>query len=405
MNRQLTIVFAAFEAVLVAAIGIAIPLLPLTLLWGLQYGLVIDWAVFWRAAVDIWLLGHGVDVTLTLDPATATALGFPGAGVPVTLTIAALGFALLTVLLGIRAGRRVAETRYRFMGLIVSLTTFGLVSFGVTYSALHEFARPSIVQGTLLPTAMFAVGVVIGVRNTRSAEARAVTPVRDWLGERSITARTVLATSLRGGAAAASGILLLAAIVTAGAIALSYAHIITLYESLHTEVLGGIAVTLGEIAFLPNLVIWAASWLVGPGFALGTGSTVSPLATQLGPVPAIPVLGALPQGQLALGFVGLVVPIAVAFLVGAILGPGARRELERRELVLVALGIGLVGGVILGLLAWVSGGAAGPGRLVDVGPNPWAVGGWAAVELFVASLIGLLASIRRPAAEARGPRR
>ena len=404
MNRQLTILFAAFEAVLVAAIGIAIPLLPLTLLWGLQYGLAIDWAVFWRAAGDIWLLGHGVDVTLTLDPAMATALGFPGAGVPITLTIAALGFALLTVLLGIRAGRRVAETRYRLMGLLVSLATFGLVSFGVTYSALHEFARPSIVQGTLLPTAMFAIGVVIGVRNTRSAAARSVTPVRDWLGDRSITTRTVLATGLRGGAAAASGILLLAAVVTAGAIALSYARIITLYESLHTEVLGGIAVTLGEIAFLPNLVIWAASWLVGPGFALGTGSAVSPLATQLGPIPAIPVLGALPQGQLALGFVGLVVPVAVAFLVGAILGPGARRELERRELVLVALGIGLVGGVILGLLAWVSGGAAGPGRLVDVGPNPWAVAGWAVVELFVASLVGLLASIRR-SPDASKPRR
>ena len=114
--------------------------------------------------------------------------------------------------------------------------------------------------------------------------------------------------------------------------------------------------------------------------------------------------GRLPQGQLALGFVGLVVPVAVAFLVGAILGPGARRELERRELVLVALGIGLVGGVILGLLAWVSGGAAGPGRLVDVGPNPWAVAGWAVVELFVASLVGLLASIRR-SPDASKPRR
>ena len=405
MNRQLTLLFAAFEAVLVAAIGIAVPLLPLTLLWGLQYGLAIDWTVFWRAAVDIWLLGHGVDVTMTLDPATALALGLPGAGDPVTITIAALGFALVTVLLGIRAGRRVAETRYRLLGLIVSLSAFGLVSFGVAFSALNSFARPSLVQGALLPTLVFATGALIGMRSARAPRPGAATPVRDWLGDRSVVTRAVLTTALRGGVAAASGVLLLAALVTAGAIAVSYARIITLYESLHTELLGGIAVTLGQLALLPNVVVWTASWLVGPGFALGTGSAVSPLATTLGPVPGVPLLGALPQGQLAVGFVGLLVPVVVGFLVGAILGPGARRELEPRELALVALGIGLVGGVILGLLAWFSGGAAGPGRLVDVGPNPWAVGGWGALELALSSLIGLFASLRRPSAEGRRPQR
>lgn len=401
MNRTLTLFFAAFEAVLVAAIGIAIPLLPLTLLWGLQYGLALDWAVFWRAAVDTWLIGHGVDITIALDPVTAAQLGFPTAAAPFELTIAALGFALVTALLGIRAGRRVAEVRYRLLGLIVSLATFGLVSFGLAFSALDAFARPSLVQGALLPTAVFAVGVLIGFRSTRALRGDAPAPVRDWLGDRTITTRTVLTTALRGGIAAAAGVLLLASVVTAGAIAFAYARIISLYEALHTEVLGGIALTLGELAFLPNVVVWTASWLVGPGFALGTGSAVSPLATQVGPIPGIPLLGALPQGQLALGFVGLVVPVAVAFLVGAVLGPRARRDLERRELVLVAVGIGVVGGIILGLLAWLSGGSAGPGRLVDVGPNPWWVGIWAAVELSAASLIGLLSSLRGLASRTR----
>ena len=403
MNRQLTALFAAFEAILVVAIGVAIPLVPLTLLWGIQFGLAIDWAVFWRVSVDTWLLGHGVDITMTLDPATAAQLGLPAAGAPFTLTIALLGFALLTVLLGVRAGRRVAETRHRILGELVSLGTFALASFAVTFTALHPDARPSLVQGTLLPTLVFAVGMAIGVRRTRNLQddrGRSISSsIRNWINDWPAPVRDVVMTALRGGAAAAAAVFTLAAALTAAAILISYARIITLYEGLHTEVLGGVTITLAQLALLPNLVIYTASWLVGPGFALGTGSAVSPLATQLGPIPAIPVLGALPADALAFGFVGLLVPVVAGFLVGAILGPGARRKLGRRELVLVAIGIGIVGGIILGLLAWASTGAAGPGRLHDVGPDAIAVGGWAALELGLGAMAGLFASLKRSPAK------
>lgn len=400
MNRQLTALFAAFEALLVIAIGIGIPLVPLTLLWGVQYGFAVDWAAFWRASVDLWLVGHGVDITMVLDPATAASLGIPDAGAPVTLTIAALGFALLTVVLGVRAGRRVAETRFRGLGELASLGTFGLASFAVTFTTRHPDASPSLWQGTVLPTAVFAIGLAIGVRRAQARPDAAPgsfrDPTRNWRPD----ARAAVVTALRGGAAAAAGIIALASLATAALIVGSYARVISLYESLHTELLGGITVTLGQIAFLPNIVIWAASWLVGPGFALGTGSSVSPLGTQLGPVPAIPILGALPPGHLAFGFVGLLVPVVVGFLVGAVLGPPLKREAGGGLLVLAGLGVGLVGGVILGLLAWCSAGAAGPGRLADVGPNPWAVGVAAAIELGVAASIGLLSTVRR----ARAPR-
>ena len=400
MNRQLTALFAAFEALLVIAIGIGIPLVPLTLLWGVQYGFAVDWTAFWRASVDLWLVGHGVDITMVLDPATAASLGIPDAGAPVTLTIAALGFALLTVVLGVRAGRRVAETRFRGLGELASLGTFGLASFAVTFTTRHPDASPSLWQGTVLPTAVFAIGLAIGVRRAQAGPDAAPgsfrDPTRNWRPD----ARAAVVTALRGGAAAAAGIIALASLATAALIVGSYARVISLYESLHTELLGGITVTLGQIAFLPNIVIWAASWLVGPGFALGTGSSVSPLGTQLGPVPAIPILGALPPGHLAFGFVGLLVPVVVGFLVGAVLGPPLKREVGGGLLVLAGLGVGLVGGVILGLLAWCSAGVAGPGRLADVGPNPWAVGVAAAIELGVAASIGLLSTVRR----ARAPR-
>ena len=64
MTRRLTLLFSAFEALLVVAIGVAIPLVPLTILWAAQFGFAPDWSIFWRGAADIWLIGHGVDVDL-----------------------------------------------------------------------------------------------------------------------------------------------------------------------------------------------------------------------------------------------------------------------------------------------------------------------------------------------------
>lgn len=389
MNRQLTVLFAAAEALLVVAIGVAIPLLPLTLLWGIQYGLSIDWATFWRGAVDLWLLGHGVDVTVTLDPTVAAGLGLAGSEAPIKLTIAALGFSMLTILLGVRAGRRVAETPYRLLGELVSLVVFAGAALLVTSTALHPLARPSLVQGTLLPTLVFALGLAIGVRRTRIERDDAPGLLSARLESLPTRVRLALFTALRGGAAAAALVVSVAAALTAAALAVSYAKIITLYEGLHTDVLGGIAVTLGQLAFLPNLVVWTASWLIGPGFAIGTGSTVSPLATQLGPIPAIPMLGALPTGDFTFGFVGLLVPVIAGFLVGATF-------VRERQVppVIAGIGIGLVGGIVLGLLAWFSAGAAGPGRLVTVGPDPWSVGGWAALELGLAAILGAVATRR-----------
>ncbi len=397
MNRSLTVLFAAAEALLVAAIGIGITLVPLTLLWGVQFGFAPDWAIFWRASVDVWLVGHGVDILFVLDPTIASALGLPGAEAPVEIGIALLGFALLTVLLAARAGRRIAETKYRVLGELVSVGVFAAISLALTLSTYHPSAQPSILQGALLPTAAFTLGLLIGVRRTRDALDDPAGLIRDRFATWPSSARTVVFTAARGGAAAAAGVIALASIVTALALVFGFARIITLYESLHTELLGGIAVTLGQLALLPNVVIWSMSWLVGPGFAIGTGSAVSPLGTHLGPLPSIPMLGALPEGDLPFGFVGLVVPVATGFLVAALFGPRLRRSLSGDSSVLAfvtGLGMGLVGGVLLGLLAWWSGGAAGPGRLADVGPDPVAVGALAALELAIGAVAGLAASGR-----------
>ena len=395
MNRQLTAIFAGAEALLVVAIGIAIPLAPLTLLWGVQYGFAVDWAIFWRASVDSWLIGHGVDVAISLDPVTAASLGVAGAEAPFTITIAALGFAMLTVLLGVRAGRRVSETGYLVLGPVVSLATFAAASALVTVSALHPFARPSLVQGTVLPTLVFALGLGIGLlaesrQNSNTPWGRMPRAASSLPPE--VTA-TIFA-SLRAGVGAAALIMTAASVVSAAALLISYGRVIALYEALQTQVIGGVVVTLGQLAFVPNVVIWTASWLIGPGFAIGSGSTVGPLGSSLGPIPTVPLFGALPSGELAFGFIGLLVPVVAGFLAGTTLAPRVHGVLRGWYLLAAGLATGVVGGMIMGLLAWASSGAAGPGRLAVVGPYPLAVGAVAALEIGIAASIGLFSALR-----------
>ena len=392
MNRTLSALFSALEAVIVLGVGLAIPLVPMTILWAVQYGFGPDWSIFWRLSADAWLLGHGDDIRVTLDAATVKASGLASAAQPFELTMAALGFSLVTVLMARRAGLRIAETDHRLLGEIVALVVFAAASFGITVSALDAAARPSIVQGTSLPTLVFLLGLVIA----RVGEAP--DPLRVVVSRWPADTRAILGTAVRGGIASAAAVLTAAGLVVAVLLVGSYAQIITLYENLHSGALGGVALTIAEILFLPNLVIWAASWLVGPGFSIGTGSTVSPLGTTLGPLPSIPVLGAVPQGNATFAFVGLLIPILAGFLVGVALRTSLATKIRSTGrvtwILCSGLGTGIVGGLVLGLLSWAASGAIGPGRLAQVGPDPITVGLFAALELGVSAAVGMFA-VRR----------
>ncbi|WP_199286554.1 cell division protein PerM [Salinibacterium hongtaonis] len=400
MNRPLTAVFSALEALLVVGIGIGIPLVPLSLMWGFHYELQVDWAVFWRASVDIWMLGHGASVSVAPDAALGAAMGIAQAIEPFTLSLAPLGFALLTVLLGHRAGRRIAETPHSLLGLGVAAGTFALLALVAALTAVTDAVRPSVVQGTLLPTLVFVAGLVAGAGITRyrlqsrprDVFDRAWVRLTDWPA----SARMIVGGALIGGSAAVAAIVAVASIVLAVLIAVNYAGVIALYEGAHAGVLGGVALTVAQLAFVPNFVVWAASWLVGPGFAIGAGSSVSPLATALGPMPGVPVLAALPTGEFAWGFLGMLVPVIAGFFVGALMRWRVPQAGRSSLWVTIASGasVGVVAGVILGLLSWWSGGSGGPGRLSVIGPDPLWVALCVALEVGVACTLGLAAASR-----------
>ncbi|WP_174775464.1 DUF6350 family protein [Cryobacterium frigoriphilum] len=406
MNRITTALLAALEALLVVAIGIGIALVPLTVLWAAHFGLAVEWFVFWRAAVDIWLIGNGVDLLVQLDPEIALAFAFAGADTPFLLTLAPLGFALTAVLLGVRTGRRAAETPHRWVGVAASVLSYALFASLATVSAQTAMVSPILWQGFVLPPLIYAAGVLLGselgAREGRGLPGATgivqLDPVARSIRERYLalpqTARTVVIAVLRGGTATTAGIMGVAAIAVAVLVGLNYTTIIGLYEAVQAGVLGGATLTLMQLALIPNFVTWAAAWFVGPGVAVGVGSSVSPAGTVLGPIPGLPILGALPQGTLEWGFLGLLVPILIGFVAAVISRQRMRQpgipDPGRLAQVLAGVGIGLLAGLLLGLLAWWSGGAIGPGRLTEVGPNPLLVGALAAAEVGVAAVLGML---------------
>ncbi|GGR15787.1 DUF6350 family protein [Agromyces mediolanus] len=418
MRRTTVALLAALEALVSALVGYGIALVPLMLLWGMHFQLGLGLDVVFRAAADVWLLGHGVDLTVQLDAVTAARTGVPGAEAAFPITIALLGFALLTLLVARRIGRRAVAAGAPVAGLVAAVVVSGGVGLVATLAARHPAAHASLWQGALLPAAITAAGVVIGLLSSEELRDRLLdrlpAPVPDeWL--------ELAGRAWRVGVGSAFAVLAVAGLVVAWAIVSSYATITGLHQVLGAGFDGGVAIFVAELALLPNLVLWGASWLLGPGFAIGTGTQVTPAGTLLGPVPGLPIAGALPSDGAPMSALWLLVPVLAAFVgaylvtriarqgadASAVLAAGRdassdhRAEDGRRpepdpgsasapwwHPLVVGLAAGVLAGLVLGLGAWWSGGAIGPGRLADTGPNGWAVAGVAALTVAVGAVVG-----------------
>ncbi len=132
---------------------------------------------------------------------------------------------------------------------------------------------------------------------------------------------------------------------------------------------GAVVVALASLLAIPTLVLWTSAALIGPGFALGTDTSVDLTGSQLGAVPGFPVLAALPDpGQFA-GWTFLLglVPLAAGAVAGWRADAGDREGLMAR--VVAGAAAGAVGGFVLGILVGASGGAIGPGRMEQTGPS------------------------------------
>ena len=142
-----------------------------------------------------------------------------------------------------------------------------------------------------------------------------------------------------------------------------------------------------QLLFAPTVMAWAASWWSGAGFLTATDSLHSPVVAGTGPIPPIPLLGAVPET--APGMWVILVPI----MLGIVLGVVASRSF-RREHLLHQTAQGVLSSVIVAsvtaLWMWSATMSLGSVRLSSMGPRV----GWVTLALVLeialpALIIGL----------------
>ncbi|MEZ7129105.1 DUF6350 family protein [Nonomuraea sp. AD125B] len=189
------------------------------------------------------------------------------------------------------------------------------------------------------------------------------------------------------GTAVATALLLVAGLaLVLVAVVLNFGQVKELSDVLSPGFVGGVLLALLQLLYLPNAVIWASSYISGPGFAIGADTLVAPTGVQLGTVPSLPLLGALPESGPVPAWMMAV--IALPFAAGAVAGVFVARISPSPSYEAAPLWgflTGVSAGVVAGVLAALSGGPIGGGRLATVGPSPWEVALSVALEVGVAS--------------------
>ena len=301
-----------------------------------------------RVGALSWLVGNGGGLHLR--------------GVEITvLPLGALGLIAWTLYRGGRwAGNHSADRSWRDIAAGTGAIGIGYCAVAV---AVFAVTRSADVHAHLVRTAgsTLLLGLIFGGLGILRGAGRGSA----LLDRLPVAARAALRGGLGGAAVLAMGGAVLATI----AVVAHFSTAVILAESLHSGLVGGAVVALLGLALMPNAVLCAGAFLAGPGFALGSGTVVAPGDIATGPLPAFPLLAAVPRtgGATWWEFAVLTVPLAA----GGIAGLLAIRRYPVSGFYSAAVrgGLaGLVAGAGFGLLTGLGGGAIGPGRMQDVGP-------------------------------------
>ena len=349
-----------------------------------------------HAGLAGWLLGHGVPIGTSIGP-----LGLP----PLLLT-------MLIVWRLNRAGLHVTRAiGARRSGKVGDALLVGF-AIALVYSLLGSVAALAVDgKGTEVTPVRAAINFfVLGLIGGLAGSVRGT----DALSALARRTPRALRHGIRTGTMAALFVLAAGAAFTGLAVAVGGGQAADTISAYRTGVAGQAGITLLSLAYGGNAAVWAAAYLLGPGFALGTGSAVRLTEVTVGPLPTLPLLAGLPNGPMgAAGAVLLAVPVLAGLAAGWLMmlrlnrdqiteresGRRGDREKAGREpdeppwRLVVGAGLiaGPAAGLVLAVLCRASSGPLGDGRLATIGPDPSQVALIATVVLGVSTAIGAAA--------------
>jgi Family of unknown function (DUF6350) len=332
-----------------------------------------------RTAAMLWLVAHHVGFTVR------------GAG---RIGLLPLGLVLLPGALLAVAGRWVvragAVTRLRHVGYaaIALALPYALLAGALAVASGTAVAAPSLLQAVI---SAFLLALVAG----GLGGARGLAPWSRLGGLMPARPRSIIM-----GMLGSTAILAAAGAVLAGAsLAVHLPEVRVASDVLAPGVGGAALLLLAQLAYVPNAIIWAVAYTLGPGFAFGAGTVVSPTGSALGAVPLFPMLAALPTGVGPSGGhpggPGSVAVLALPYLAGVFAGVVTVRIAPTPVIEAAPLWgftAGTAAGVLAGLAAAFAGGPLGHGRLASVGPNGFQVGLVAILELGITAALSAAAA-------------
>lgn len=307
----------------------------------------------------VWLLAHG------------STVGVEG----VRITAMPLGLTLLCAWATWRVGHRVGESisghgpdadriadgaRDLTVPMATGLFAVGYVVLGVVAAAVA--ATPSTAPS---PVRVVAWSLLIGGAVGGPAIARGSGRAAIWVPAVPLAVREALLVARRilVGWVVLSGLLLL------GALVVDFSTAANIVSQLHADAGAVLLIVLLTAAVAPNALLFSSAYLMGPGFAVGAGTTVTTGAVVLGPLPMFPLLAALPgQGPTPWWTDWLILTpvLLAAYVAGRIQRDRPQMAWDRAAIRGCAGGI--TAGVLLAAVTAFAGGAVGPGRMGDVGP-------------------------------------
>ena len=296
-RRPSTLLVAVWAAVSSALAGLAVTCALVLVTWSAEPRSTASTGQALGVGVQTWLLSHHGTLRLSTGPVGLLPLGL--VALPAVLLLRS-GISTARVL-------RVDDLSGAGRAVTMLACVYAVLVTGVTGLAGGEQVSVSPV-GTLFGAVVVA-GLFGGVGVLRGAglgrQAFRLLPAHGRLVVRA--AGVALGTLLAAGA-----------LVTGVALAADLTRARDLSHALTPGLLGGFGLVLLGVLYTPNAVVWGAAYTTGPGFAFGTGTSVSVFGVTLGPVPAFPLLAALPEGEhtSTAGWLLLSAPLAAGLLAG-----------------------------------------------------------------------------------------